>query len=137
MAWVSRSITVAGLILLAHACYSAQEHAVTASLTKQHSPLHQQSENSLPTDIYLETLVATFVVSLGLVLGTPKLRPIRWNTWAGKIEREGEAGFLDSSGEVEKDFRGNPFASLESRRGFLDIRKQRREFTEWAKGNEK
>jgi hypothetical protein len=53
--------------------------------------------------------------------------------WAGKIEREGEKGFLDSSGEVDKDFVGNPFRALESRAGFIDIRKQRREFAEWVR----
>ncbi|KEY64968.1 hypothetical protein S40285_08557 [Stachybotrys chlorohalonatus IBT 40285] len=136
MAWVSRSVTVAGLVLLAHACYSAQEHAtLSATLTKNTGPL-QTSTSKLPIDIYIETIVATLVVSFGLVLGAPGLRPIQWNVWAGKIEREGEAGFLDGGGHVEKDFRGNPFAALESRRGFVDIRKQRREFTEWVKGRE-
>lgn len=89
---------------------------------------------SLPIDITIETIVATFVVCLGLVLGTPRLRPIRWRVWAGKIEREGEAGFTNSSGEVERDYVGNPFRLLESRPGFVDIRKQRAEFAEWAKG---
>ena len=73
------------------------------------------------------------MVCLGLVLGTPRLRPIRWRVWAGKIEREGEAGFKNSSGEVEKDYVGNPFRLLESRPGFVDIRKQRKEFAEWVK----
>lgn len=78
--------------------------------------------------------MATLVICLGLVLGSPTLRPVHWNVWAGKIEREGKAGFLDGSGEVEKDYRGNPFAFLEARPGFIDIRRQRREFSEWAKG---
>lgn len=83
---------------------------------------------SLPLDIRAEAVVATLVIVLGLVAGSDKLRPIRWHTWAGKIEREGSAGFLDSNGEVEKDFRGNPFGYLETRPGFANIRKQRREF---------
>lgn len=61
------------------------------------------------------------------------MRPIQWRVWAGQIEREGEAGFKNSSGEVEKDYVGNPFRLLESRPGFVDIRKQRKEFAEWAK----
>lgn len=80
--------------------------------------------------------MATLVVVLGLVLGSPKPRPIQWNTWAGKIEREGAEGFMTRGGEVEQDYRGNPFKVLEARQGFVDIRKQRREFAEWAKGNQ-
>lgn len=81
-------------------------------------------------------MVATLIVCVGLVAGSPKLRPIQWNVWAGKIEREGASGFRDTGGEVEKTYRGNPFAPLEARPGFVDIRKQRREFTEWAKGEQ-
>lgn len=81
--------------------------------------------------------MATLVICLGLVLGSQTLRPVQWNVWAGKIEREGAAGFLEGSGEVERDYRGSPFGVLESRPGFIDIRKQRREFAEWAKGNNK
>lgn len=81
--------------------------------------------------------MATLVICLGLVLGAPKLRPIEWNVWAGKIEREGQAGFIDNGGEVEQDFRGSPFSVLEARPGFIDIRKQRREFADWVKGNER
>lgn len=59
--------------------------------------------------------------------------------WAGKVEREGEKGFLNTSAEVDKDFVGNPFRALESRPGFVDIRKQRRDFAEWVRegGNAK
>ena len=78
--------------------------------------------------------MATLFVCVGLVLGSPKLRPIRWSVWAGKIEREGASGFRDGGGEIEKDYRGNPFAPLEARTGFVDIRRQRREFADWAKG---
>jgi hypothetical protein len=90
----------------------------------------------LPIDITVETVVATLVVVLGLVLSSPQPRPIQWRTWAGKIEREGSDGFRSSGGEVEKDYRGNPFMALESRQSFVDIRKQRREFAEWAKGKQ-
>ena len=84
-------------------------------------------------DIAIEVIVATVVILLGLVLGTRPLRPIQWNVWAGKLEREGEEGFLGNDGEVNKDYVGNPFRMLETRPGFIDIRKQRKEFAEWVK----
>jgi membrane magnesium transporter 1 len=88
---------------------------------------------SLPIDISVETVVAIFTVCLGLVLGTPELRPIRWRVWAGKIEREGEAGFMNGDGQVDKDYVGNPYRVLESRPGFTNIRKQRQEFADWIR----
>lgn len=114
-------------------CYSAQEHAALSAALAKHALSHQQTSNSLPIDISIEAIVATLIVCLGLVSGSQTLRPIQWNIWAGKIEREGDAGFLDGSGEVDKDFRGNPFVFLQSRPGFVDIRKQRRKFTDWVK----
>ncbi|KAJ8127598.1 hypothetical protein O1611_g6037 [Lasiodiplodia mahajangana] len=137
MTWISKSTTAFGLVLIAHACYSAHEHSAlqshrAASLSSLASA-QSSAASSLPIDIAIETIVATFIICLGLVSGTSQLRPIQWRVWAGKIEQEGEAGFKNSSGEVEKDFLGNPFRLLESRPGFVDIRKQRREFTAWAK----
>ena len=95
-----------------------------------------QQSTSIPIDIAVETIVATLVIILGLVLSSPRPRPIQWHTWAGKIEREGAAGFRTSGGEEDLEYRGNPFQGLESRQGFVDIRKQRREFANWAKGNQ-
>ncbi|KAI8629242.1 magnesium transporter [Xylariaceae sp. FL1651] len=137
MTWISKSTTAFGLVLLAHACYSAHEHSAlqshrVASLSSLTSS-QAGSVSSLPVDITIETIVATFIVCLGLVSGTSQLRPVQWRVWAGQIERAGEAGFLNSSGEVEKDYVGNPFRLLESRPGFVDIRKQRREFAAWIK----
>ncbi|EPE36246.1 hypothetical protein GLAREA_05584 [Glarea lozoyensis ATCC 20868] len=137
MTWISKSITGLGLVFLAHACYSAHEHsallsgsaAAISSLTAQTAPVTA----ALPLDISIETIVAVFTICLGLVLGTPELRPIQWRVWAGKIEREGEYGFMNGDGEVDKDFVGNPFRVLESRPGFVDIRKQRKEFAEWVR----
>jgi membrane magnesium transporter 1 len=61
-------------------------------------------------DIQVETIIAVALSCLGLVLGSPSLKPISWSTWAGKIEKgDKEAGF-------------NPFAGLEERVGFMDIR---------------
>ncbi|KAI1812737.1 magnesium transporter [Poronia punctata] len=133
MTWLSKSTAALGFVLLTHACYSAHEHSAlqshrAASLSSSSGPT-----SSLPIDIAIETFVATFVIALGLVLGTSQLRPIQWRVWAGKIEREGESGFTNSSGEVEKDYVGNPFRLLESRPGFVDIRKQRKEFAAWRK----
>ncbi|KAK1541623.1 transmembrane protein 32 [Colletotrichum paranaense] len=138
MTWISRSITAIGLLLLGHACYSAQEHSALQSF-RAASPLATSASatTSLPADITIETAVATLIVVLGMVLGAPNLRPIEWRVWAGKIEREGEMGFLTGSGEVEKDYVGNPFQILESRPGFADVRKQRRDFTNWVKAGGK
>ncbi|KJZ71202.1 hypothetical protein HIM_09408 [Hirsutella minnesotensis 3608] len=134
MTWTSRFVTLTGLVLLAHACYSAQEHAVLSSTLAKHAGSQQQhTRSSLPLDICIETVTATLVMCLGLVLGSQKLRPVQWHVWAGKLEREGDAGFLDGSGKVDKEYRGSPFATLESRPGFVDIRRQRREFAEWVK----
>lgn len=120
---------------IACSCYSAQEHSALQSLRATAATLTSSSPTaaSLPVDIVIETVVATVVILFGLVLGTPPLRPIQWNVWAGKLEREGEEGFLDNDGEVNKDYVGNPFRILETRPGFVDIRKQRKEFADWVK----
>ncbi|KAK8019772.1 transmembrane protein 32 [Apiospora arundinis] len=138
MTWFSKSTTTFGFLLLAHACYSAYEHSAlqshrAASLSSLSATQQQAASSSLPLDISLETIVATLVITLGLVLNTAKLRPIQWRVWAGQIERAGEEGARSSSGEVDKDYVGNPFKLLESRPGFVDIRKQRKEFAEWVK----
>ncbi|KAH8675856.1 magnesium transporter [Xylariales sp. PMI_506] len=137
MTWISKTTTAFGLLLLAHACYSAHEHSALqahrasslASLTTSQAAV----ATSLPTDITIETIVATFIIVLGLVSGTPRLRPIRWRVWAGQIERAGEEAFRTNGGEAAKDYVGNPFSLLETRPGFVDIRKQRKEFAEWVK----
>ena len=88
----------------------------------------------LPIDISIEAIAATLILSLGLVLGTPSLRPVQWHVWAGKIEREGPHSLSNGvGGEAEKDFVGNPFGMLETRPGFVDIRKHRSEFASWVK----
>ncbi|CAH0047884.1 unnamed protein product [Clonostachys solani] len=129
MGFPARLVTLAGLVLLAHAGYSAQEHAALSSTLVN----LQLSSKTLPLDISIETIVATLIVSLGLIWGSPQLRPIQWHVWAGKIEREGIAGSAGQGKETEKKFQGNPFNALEFRSGFVDIRKQRRDFADWAK----
>jgi hypothetical protein len=122
-----------------NSCYSAHEHSVlhstsTASISSIASHSTDPSTvATLPLDISIETVVAVLTVCLGLVLGTPELRPIQWRIWAGKIEREGEKGFTNADGKLDKDYIGNPFKVLESRPSFVDIRKQRKEFAEWVR----
>ncbi|KAG9235633.1 putative elongation factor 1-beta [Amylocarpus encephaloides] len=136
MTWLSTSITGLGVVFLAHACYSAHEHSALLSISAaslSSITSHSPTVATLPIDITVESIVAVFAICLGLVLGTPDLRPIQWRVWAGKIEREGEKGFMNGDGEVDKDYAGNPFRLLESRPGFIDIRKQRTEFAEWVR----
>lgn len=55
----------------------------------------------------------------------PELKPIVWRVWAGNIEK--------GVGADEKDYVGNPFRVLESRPGFVDVRKGRSEFARWVR----
>lgn len=125
-----------------HSYYSAQEHSNRASraIPSAASALSHgtaSGAHSLPIDIVIEAVTATLVVCLGLVLGAPVLRPIRWRVWAGKIEREGRAGFAtgNDGNSSRGAFVGNPFRMLETRPGFVDIRRQRTEFAQWAKSS--
>ncbi|KAF7168439.1 hypothetical protein CNMCM5623_001492 [Aspergillus felis] len=117
MGFISRIITLFGLVLLAHAGYSAHEHTVLYSNVRLSS-----ASTALPHDIVIEALVSLVIVSAGLVLGTEKLKPISWSEWAGEIEREGGAK--------------NPYLRLEERYSFWDIRAKRKEFAEWVRGND-
>ncbi|KAF9243023.1 hypothetical protein DTO027I6_6044 [Penicillium roqueforti] len=113
MSFLSRVVTFFGLVLIVHAGYSAHEHTVLySSLTS----------TALPQDIIIETLVSVLIVSIGLVLGAQKLKPISWREWAGEIERNGGAR--------------NPYLSLEERYGFWDIRAKRKEFADWVRGQD-
>ncbi|KAJ6091737.1 hypothetical protein PENARI_c003G04183 [Penicillium arizonense] len=113
MSFLARLVTLFGLVLLGHAGYSAHEHTVLYS---------NISSTVLPHDIIAETLVSVLVVSIGLVLGTEKLKPVSWRDWAGAIERDGGAR--------------NPFLSLEERYAFWDIRAKRKEFANWVRGQD-
>lgn len=125
-----------------HSYYSVQEHSSRASKaipSAAPGATHGAASDahSLPVDIVIEAVAATLTVCLGLVLGAPVLRPIRWRVWAGKLEREGRAGFAtrDDGGSGREAFVGNPFRMLEARPGFVDIRRQRSEFSQWAKSS--
>ncbi|KAJ5091755.1 Magnesium transporter [Penicillium alfredii] len=116
MSFLSRLVTLFGLVLLAHAGYSAHEHTVL------HSNARISASTVIPQDIVVETLVAVLTVSIGLVLGAEKLKPISWRDWAGQIEREGGTR--------------NPYLALEERYGFWDIRAKRKEFADWVRGQD-
>ncbi|KAL4976356.1 magnesium transporter [Aspergillus desertorum] len=115
MGFIARLITVFGLVLLAHAGYSAHEHTVLYSNGHLSS-----SSTALPLDIVIEALVSLLIVSTGLVLGAEKLKPVSWSEWAKQVEREG-------------DMR-NPYARLEERYSFWDVRAKRKEFADWMRG---
>ncbi|BDD54680.1 hypothetical protein MAP00_000278 [Monascus purpureus] len=122
MGFISRIITVFGLVLLAHATYSAHEHTTLYSNVRLASTTSTNSSSALPLDIVVEALVSLLVVSVGLVLGAEKLKPVSWSVWAGEIEKEGGAR--------------NPYLYLEERYGFWDIRAKRKEFADWIRGQE-
>ncbi|PWY83055.1 hypothetical protein BO94DRAFT_536532 [Aspergillus sclerotioniger CBS 115572] len=114
MGFLSRLVAFFGLILLAHAGYSAHEHTLLYSNSSTTNP------TALPLDIIIEALASLVLVSAGLVLGAEKLKPISWSEWAGEIEREGGGR--------------NPFLRLEERYGFWDVRTKRKEFADWMRG---
>ena len=139
MTVLSRTLDVVGGLLLSHAyahhslpllytqveltirssnlrCYSAIEHS-SYQQSPDPSSISASNVASLPLDIILETLVSVLVICLGLVLGSPALRPISWRVWAGRVEREGSKGNGGTS-----TLEVNPFLGLESRVGFWDIR---------------
>ncbi|KAM0513542.1 hypothetical protein ACHAPE_007806 [Trichoderma viride] len=128
MAWLSRPLTLVGLVLLAHGCYSAHEHTVLSSTSAQHST--SPSTAALPLDIYIETAVATLLLCVGLVLGSGTLKPIEWHTWAGQIEREADRS-LSGSGDADETT-GNPFGTLEARSGFINIRNLHEDFVKYS-----
>ncbi|KAI9698995.1 MAG: hypothetical protein M1836_003184 [Candelina mexicana] len=145
MTILSKSLNALGLLLLVHACYSAHEHSslqiaaspssppissTPASVTPRSSTA-PAATTALPLDITLETLASVLLLCLGLVLGSSVLKPIEWRVWAGEIER-GRGGDAERKGE----FVGNPFAGLEERAGFVDVRARRREFAEWVREQE-
>ncbi|KAL4872760.1 hypothetical protein BDV12DRAFT_193104 [Aspergillus spectabilis] len=114
MAFISRLITLFGLVLLAHAGYSAHEHTVL------YSNVHfSSSSTALPQDIVIETLVSLVIVTTGLVLGAEKLKPVSWSEWAKEVEREGDER--------------NPYMRLEQRYNFWDVKAKRKEFADWMR----
>ncbi|RAH87552.1 hypothetical protein BO86DRAFT_444489 [Aspergillus japonicus CBS 114.51] len=126
MGFFSRVLTLFGLVLLAHAGYSAHEHTLltsSASSARLTNPLQTTTTTTthLPPDIIIEALVSLIIVSVGLVLGTETLKPISWSEWAGQIEREGKGR--------------HPYRRLEERYAFWDVRAKRKEFADWIRGS--
>jgi len=114
-----------------NSAYSAYEH----SLLTSSSPTF--ANQALPTDITIETLSSILILCAGIVMGSPELKPIAWSVWAKDAEaeeknmdrrRERLGTGTDVQGSV-----GNPFSGLEERRGFVDIRKKRKEFADWVR----
>ncbi|KAF2088886.1 hypothetical protein K490DRAFT_55510 [Saccharata proteae CBS 121410] len=139
MAFLSGMLTLVGALFLIHAVYSAHEHsALYASITS--SPATATVANgtipSLPSDIVFETLASVILVSLGIVLSSPALKPIQWSKWAGEAEREEVrrrkgTGKSVPAGEAPG---GNPFAWLtEERMGFWDGRGKKQDFDDWVR----
>lgn len=119
-----------------YSVYSAYEHSTLATLAgiPAVSPAHSYiiPTIDLPLDITLETLVAVLLLCVGIVIGSPELKPIQWRVWAGKLEKD-KASKTETINGDPLGPRGNPYAALEQRQGFLDIRSQRSEFAEWVK----
>ncbi|KAF1356810.1 magnesium transporter [Delphinella strobiligena] len=138
MGLISTLLNILGVVLLAHAVYSAHEHSLLTSALPTHALSPSNAPKSslamlhpkvdLPLDITIETLISVLLLCTGVVLGSPDLKPIQWRVWAGKLEREKLSQRSDELGP-----RGNPYKALEERQSFLDIRKARREFADWVK----
>jgi hypothetical protein len=88
---------------------------------------------SLPSDIVLETIISILLLCVGVVLSSPELKPIEWNVWAGRLERSKEARAVKEVGTGG----GNPYAVLEERPGFLDVRGVRGRFAKWVREGER
>nr|POE47348.1 hypothetical protein CFP56_00679 [Quercus suber] len=134
MALITSLVNSAGVLFLAHAVYSAYEHSLLPSYAHS-SPLSStlpeilDPKVSLPLDITIETIFSVLLLCVGVVLSSPALKPIRWNVWAGRLERSKQARQYTDVGVGG----GNPYANLEERPGFLDIRARRKEFATWTK----
>lgn len=114
--------------------YSSYEHSLLPSSSIPPAPSSilpsaLDPKISIPTDIVLETIFSVLLLCVGVVLSSPDLKPIQWSVWAGSLERSKEARSITAVGVGG----GNPFAVLEERPGFLDIRKTRDDFARWRK----
>lgn len=151
MGLTANVLNILGLVFLSHAyvilrfhrdnvlnkstsVYSSYEHSLLPSASQpppQSSMLPSVLDPAinLPIDIVFETIVSVLLLCGGVVLSSPDLKPIKWNVWAGRLERSKEARQIKGFGQGG----GNPYAALEERPGFLDIRAKRKEFAAWVK----
>ncbi|CAF9926679.1 MAG: hypothetical protein GOMPHAMPRED_004211 [Gomphillus americanus] len=147
MTFMSRVLLITGSILLAHACYSAQE--VSALLNTNDSPISSinsaetsdstpypslsgtstRSLSNLPLDVIIETLVSVALLCLGIVLGSEPLKPISWRVWAAKVEREKDLKKDVVTGTED----GYLWLENGRRKGFIDIRQHRQDFANWVR----
>ncbi|MCJ1444466.1 MAG: hypothetical protein MMC23_004968 [Stictis urceolatum] len=141
MAALARPFFFLGSLLLLHAAYSAHEyttlltHTAPSSSSPSTQPLtvpQTSSLSSLPLDITLETIASVILLCVAIVGASEELKPISWRAWAGQIEQNTLEGKVKEGGQDE----GFGWLDTGKRRGFLDIRAQRRDFAEWAKGNQ-
>ena len=114
--------------------YSSYEHSLLPSSAQPPAPssflpTSLDPKINIPLDITLETIFSVLLLCVGVVLGSSDLKPIRWNAWAGQLERSKEARKITEFGVGG----GNPFMYLEDRPGFLDIRGKRKDFAAWVK----
>ena len=148
MGLLANVLNVLGLVFLCHAyvttvnafsnlltlssVYSAYEHSLLPSASIPPTPSFVLPRSidpklNLPLDITLETLFSVLLLCVGVVMSSASLKPIQWNVWAGSLERSKEARAIKEVGVGG----GNPYAALEERPGFLDIRAQRRAHEKW------
>nr|OQO20977.1 hypothetical protein B0A51_09666 [Rachicladosporium sp. CCFEE 5018] len=125
MTFAANVLNVIGVVFLSHAVYSAYEHSLLASRSTS-SPVP-----SLPLDITLETLFSVLLLCIGVVLSSPDLKPIQWHVWAGRMEKSKEARLVTEVGVGG----GNPYAALEERPGFWDVRGAQKAFGGWLREN--
>lgn len=114
--------------------YSSYEHSLLPSASQPPPPSSIipsviDPRTNLPVDVVLETIFSVLLLCAGVVLSSPDLKPIQWNVWAGRLERSKEARQIKGFGQGG----GNPYAGLEERPGFVDIRGKRKEFASWVK----
>ena len=131
-AYVTKANTLLNL-LTSSSVYSAYEHSLlpSASIPPTPSSVLPRSIDpkvNLPLDITLETLFSVLLLCVGVVMSSASLKPIQWNVWAGSLERSKEARAVKEVGVGG----GNPYAALEERPGFLDIRAQRKAHEKWT-----
>ncbi|KAJ1730487.1 hypothetical protein LPJ61_002983 [Coemansia biformis] len=67
----AKGIAVAAFLSMLHAGYSAREHLLYCKSIGRH-------DHSLPVDIVLECLVSLAVMTVALVVGVGKLKPISY-----------------------------------------------------------
>ncbi|KAF3910592.1 hypothetical protein ABW21_db0203267 [Orbilia brochopaga] len=130
----SKALIAFSSLLLAHACYSAHEHSLLSTVLQNAIPSSAGTPttgSSLPLDITLETLVSVALLLVGIVISGWELKPISLRKYAGLLE----SGQIvpDGGDKSAKGRKKGLFDGLEERPGFLDVRKQRKEFADWVK----